>query len=334
MSQIINMKGRRKELTSFLRRSIMMEIVDEYGGRQVLRMSSDFLLEKKLMDEAPELHQRVKNSVFVLQNMLDAFLPRFPDYTDHSILHSLDVLNYSNLLLGQDQIGQLSTGECYVLIMACYLHDTGMGVNQKDYEEFSRQIAFGDYFETHDRAEVAVTIRDFHHEYSGLFIRKYADLLEIPAGDILFAIIQVSRGHRRTDLLDEREYPDLMTEYGLIRTAYLAAVIRLADEIDVGADRNPELLFDSSQLTRQKDIEAFGTHESVRHVDVTADSIILHVKPKTPEYVPLLEALNGKIQLDYCRIVAQKRSGLRITQESSVLIYEEQAVPPDSYLSV
>ena len=289
-------------------------------------MSTDFLLEKKLRDEAPDLHQRVKDSVFVLQGILERFLPRFPDFTDHSILHSLDVLDYCNRLLGQEQIKRLSPGECYVLIMACYLHDAGMGIGQKDYEEFSQKMDFGDYFATHGRADAASTIRAFHNEYSGLFIRKYAELLELPSEDLIFAIVQVSRGHRKTDLFDEREYPDLQTEYGVIRTAYLAAVIRLADDIDVGADRNPELLFDTSGLTQQADIEAFGTHESIRHVDVTEDSIILHVKPKEPKYIQLIEVLNEKIQqtLDYCRRTAEQRSDLRITQVKSVIEYCEQ----------
>lgn len=287
-------------------------------------MSTDYLLERKLQKEAPELHRRVKDSVFVLQNMLEAFLPRFPDFTDHSILHSMDVLDYSNRLLGAEQAAQLSPGECYVLIMACYLHDIGMGVNQKDFEAFTPKIEFGNYFDLHDRTDEAETIRAFHNEYSGLFIRKYAELLEIPTEETLFSIVQVSRGHRKTDLFDEQEYPVLQTEYGPIRTAFLAAVIRLADEIDVGADRNLELLFDTSTLTQQKEIEAFGTHESIRHVDVTEDSIILRVRPKSPEYVPLLETLNGKIQqtLDYCRRVAEERSELRITQEKSVLMYD------------
>lgn len=54
----------------------------------------DFLLEKKLRKESPELHQLVKDNVFLLQKMLERFLPRFPDFTDHSILHSMDVLDY------------------------------------------------------------------------------------------------------------------------------------------------------------------------------------------------------------------------------------------------
>ena len=237
---------------------------------------SDYLLESKLREEDSGLHQRTKDSAVVLQKMLESFLPRFPDFTDHTILHSMDVLEYCNMLLGEEQIKRLSAAECYVLIMSCYLHDIGMGINQKNYETLSEKIDFGDYFETHSRDDAETIIRDFHNEYSGLFIRKYAELFDIPCDEMVFAIVQVSRGHRKTDLFDTSEYHDLMTPYGIIRTAFLAAVIRLADEIDVGVDRNSELLFDSSKVKGKGGIEAFGTHESIRRVEVCEDAIVLH----------------------------------------------------------
>ncbi|MBO4213058.1 MAG: HD domain-containing protein [Clostridia bacterium] len=283
---------------------------------------NDYLLETKLRLENDDLHRRTKDSAFVLQKMLESFLPRFPNFTDHTMLHSMDVLEYSNMLIGEKQIERLSAAECYVLIMSCYLHDIGMGINQKNYETLSNKINFGNYFETHSRDDAMRVIRDFHNEYSGLIIRKYADLFDIPCEEMTFAIIHVSRGHRKTDLFDETEYRDLMTPYGIIRTAYLAAIIRLADEIDVGVDRNSELLFDSSKVTDRRDIEAFGTHESIRTVEVQDDAIVLITKPKAPEFRGLVEKLAGKIQetLDYCREVAAARSDFKITQTDVKII--------------
>lgn len=280
-----------------------------------------YLLEKKLREEDPDLHQRVRDSVFVLQRMLSSFLTRFPNFTDHSLLHSMDVLNFCNQIIGPEQISKLCPEECYVLIMSCYLHDIGMGVSDGDYEQFSAQIAFADYFLTHDQADIARIVRDFHNELSGLFIRKYAALFDIPSEALLNAIVQVSRGHRKTDLFDEAEYPDVPVKNGVLRTRYLAAVLRLADEIDVASERNLELLFDTSRLTQKRDIEAFGTHESIRRVEVTEDSILLLIKPKSREYIPLIHELADKIQatLDYCREAAEKRSALRITQRRVVL---------------
>ena len=62
-------------------------------------MDYDFLLEKRLMKEAPDLHRRVADSAVVLQQMLLSFLTWFPDFTDHSILHSLSVIDFCNQLL-------------------------------------------------------------------------------------------------------------------------------------------------------------------------------------------------------------------------------------------
>ena len=287
---------------------------------------SDYLLENKLRLENKGLHRRTKDSAVVLQKMLESFLPRFPDFTDHTILHSMDVLEYSNMLLGEEQIERLSPAECYVLIMSSYLHDIGMGINQKNYEELSAKIDFGDYFETHSREDAETIIRDFHNEYSGLFIRKYAELFDIPCEEMVFAIVQVSRGHRKTDLFDESEYHDLMTPDGIIRTAFLAAIIRLADEIDVGADRNSELLFDFSKARDQDGTEAFGTHESIRRVEVEEDALVLYTKPIAPEYRELIRKLAEKIQetLDYCREVASSRSDFCITQKIVNIIEIEE----------
>lgn len=280
-------------------------------------MSEEYLLETKLKAESPELHQRMKDSVIVLQKMLDSFYSWFPDFTDHSILHSMDVLYFANQLIG-DQVHKFSAWECYVLIMACYLHDIGMGINRNDLEEFSKELDLTEYRKLHPAADEAKIIRDFHNEFSGMYIRKYAELFDIPSEEILFAIIQVSRGHRKTDLLDEVEYPTLEVEGEPVRTAFLSAVIRLADEIDVGVDRNPELLFDTSKLTKQVDIDAFGTHESIRTVTVSDKEIILSVRPKEPRFQELIEELAGKIQrtLDYCKDVAIQSSELQIRQET------------------
>ena len=101
------------------------------GGRE-----TDYLLERRLKAEAPELLQRATDSITVLKRMLTSYASWFPNFTDHSALHSMDVLEFCNQILG-DQVNKLNGQECYVLLMSCYLHDIGMGIHQKDYEFFS-----------------------------------------------------------------------------------------------------------------------------------------------------------------------------------------------------
>ena len=285
----------------------------------------DYLIERKLKEGSEDLHKRAAESVFVLQTMLSKYLTRFPNFTDHSLLHSLNVLDYCNRLVGDDQIKKLCPEECYVLIMACYLHDTGMGISKREFAEFSEELDFGDYFDDHDKADDADTVRAFHNELSGLFIRKYSKLFDFPSDALMRAIIQVSRGHRNTDLLDRSEFGNIQAGNAIIRTAYLSAVMRLADEIDVASDRNPILLFGDKTYTDEQNIIAFGLHESILRVDVDDDAITLHTRPKAAEYRPKIEELANKIAntLNYCKTVAEQTSDLSIRQKR-VIIKEEE----------
>ncbi len=73
----------------------------------------EFHLEKRLRSLDSDLYGRTKSSISVLHKMLEKYLLWFPDFTDHSLLHSMDVLDFSNKLL-KDQIELLSAAECYI----------------------------------------------------------------------------------------------------------------------------------------------------------------------------------------------------------------------------
>ena len=121
-----------------------------------------FALEHKLLREAPDLHQSFRDSLVSLHGMLESFFSWFPDFTDHSILHSMDVLAFSNIL-ARDYIDRLNAAECYVLIMSCYLHDIGMGVSLKDFEIFRRKLRLKAWLETHKKTNAPNIIRAFHN---------------------------------------------------------------------------------------------------------------------------------------------------------------------------
>ena len=279
----------------------------------------DYAMERRLRELSPELHNRFTESVFGLQHILSNYLLIFPTFTDHTELHSLNVIDFCNRIIGS-QLDALNADEIYSLLMGCYFHDTGMGIREKDYEEFSEQIDFGDYFETHKDASIPDIIRDFHNEYSGLFIRKYSALFDIPSEKHLKAIIQISRGHRKTDLTDENEYPiALPVESGnTICFPYLSGLIRLADEIDVAAGRNLSFLYDTGSLTNEKDIIEFGKHEAIKDVYVYEDKFVLAVDTKDEFVFNNIKKMSGKMQktLDECRFAVNDRTPHTITQKT------------------
>ncbi|MBQ1491050.1 MAG: hypothetical protein IIZ39_03760, partial [Blautia sp.] len=169
-------------------------------------------------------------------------------------------------------------------------------------------------------------IRDFHHEFSGCFIRKYSQFFDIPSRAHAFAIVQVSRGHRKTNLMDEKEYPIALPLPGgsTVCLPYLSALIRLADEIDVAAARNPILLYDIAVLTDEIEIVENKKVLAISRLDVSEKTLTLVMKPTEPEIKAELYRMAGKMQatLEYCRKAIWGRTPYTITQERVILIEE------------
>ena len=297
-------------------------------------MDYNFEMETYLKQLNPELHRRFRDAMFPMGNGLSKYKMYFPEFTDHTILHSMNVISFCSRLIG-DRLDHLNADEVYILLMACYLHDSGMGIMRKDYEAFSDRIDFGDYFMTHDRTDLSAVIRDFHHEFSAQFIRKYAAIFDIPSPEHEQAIVQVVRGHRITDLTDEREYPaDFRVPDGnSVCLPYLAAIVRLADEIDVAADRNPVLLYDISRLTDDRQIRENKKVQAVRRLKITDSDFILEVSTSEEEIRTEIGKLADKMQntLDYCRTVVSSRTSFTITQEKVRL---ESVVDPENEMCI
>lgn len=282
----------------------------------------DFLLERRLKEIDPGLHQRFSDTVFALQQILSNYKLIFPDFTDHTELHSLNIIEFCNNLIGE-QIDKLNADEMYVLLLGCYFHDTGMGISHADFDEFSKQIDFGNYFDTHSRDNYPEIVRNFHQEFSGLFLRKYAKFFEFPSEEHLFAIIQISRGHRKTDLNDEKEYPlNLKVPNGhTICLPYLSALVRLADEIDITASRNSKAIYDLNKIVKEIDLIEFMKHEAVHSLDITDKAFIMGIKSDDPKIIEGLNILAGKMKktLDYCRSVVNNHTPFTITQEDVII---------------
>ena len=99
--------------------------------------------------------------------------------------------------------------------------------------------------------------------------------------------------------------------------AYLAALIRLADEIDVAAARNPILLYDIETLTDAVEIIENKKVKAVRELLVSEDEFVLRVDRTDAEILGQIRKMVGKMQktLDNCREAVRQRSPYVITQQ-------------------
>lgn len=287
---------------------------------------NDFLLERRLYEEDPKLHTIFTNSVYALQDILTNYQQWFPTFTDHSTLHSCQVINFCNNLIGKENIGKLNLDEIYILLMGCYLHDSGMGVSKNDFYEFKDHIDLKGTRIDGDDVDIGSVIRKFHHEFAGQFIKKYAPFFEIPTEEHLFSIVQLARGHRKTDLMDPVEYPtDLKLNNGnTVDLAYLSVLIRLADEIDIAIDRNPYELYQDYSKYNEKDIREFNNHRAIKRLDILEDRFLFHVSPMGEEQKKDVDELMDKVRetLNYSLKVLHERTPFDIGPKFIDVVYE------------
>jgi hypothetical protein len=267
----------------------------------------------------------------LFEQMLKKFLAVFPTFTDHTLLHTLNVVNISNQLL-RENVRKLNASEIYIYLMACALHDIGMGVSDKDIDSFIDASGLRGYVNDHPEISKPNLIRKFHNDFSSQFVKKYWEILEIPSEQYANAIAEVGRGHRKTDLMDEALYP---TDYDLgdgqyANLALLAALIRLCDELDIASDRNPDLLYDTETMEgmSEKDVFEFFKHYAIHTVSFGEDSIaVIADTDKTDIADGVVEAVRTvKETLEYCLSVIQKRSDFCIDCKRIKLILNNKEV--------
>ena len=282
-------------------------------------MKLDYGIERRLAQCAPELHSRYRDCVVISQRMLCQYENYFPDFTDHTILHTLDILELCNQLIGS-QIGRLTGEDLYVLLMGALFHDVGMGVSAADFEQFREVLGFPEPGSDTDRAWA---VRDYHQELSGLYLEKYWRMLDFPNEAYARAVIQVCRGHRKTDLLDQAGYPPKFeVEPGkAVSLPYLAALLCLADELDIAAERNVSFLYDVEKMPSARDRREFRKHMAIRRVELEEARVVVHAWTEDPEIRAGVEEVTDKLRdkLLLCRRVAAERSPFVITQGDVVL---------------
>ncbi len=262
----------------------------------------EMLCEKRLYKLDADLHTRFKNSIFAIDRLLANYKMVFPFYTDHTLEHSEQVIRYSNYFIGDKNIEKLNADELYIILMGACLHDVGMGISVNDYEQFKDKIkGLDEYISAHPDTKIRDHTRSFHQEFSACFIEKYKDLFEIPSEEYLYCICQIARGHRKYNLLDENEFPRYfkLENKNTVRLPYLAAIVKVADEMDIANERN--LLIDYDEFTTGDDEErimCYKSHQAIKRIDFE-DDINIYYNTDEDDVQKKVENIERKVNRTY-----------------------------------
>lgn len=227
-----------------------------------------------LKKNAPNLYEQYRGNFRTVEPFMNVATP--PGYTYHGKEHIGMVEQYVGRLLGEDRISKLTNEELFVLLMGAMCHDVGM----------SEYKTVGDTYipdrENHN-INSYLKVYDSNKNSSGTLGIK------VPSDNPKYfkAIALLCLGHRdhkengkkKCTLLEQSiikgqsvGIPELISlpNNTDVRVRYLAAILRLADEIDVTNQRAPkDIEMHLKNFITDIAKEHWSTHQLFEKVEIT-----------------------------------------------------------------
>lgn len=229
-----------------------------------------------LKDKNELLFNRLHPIIETSKNLLPYTVSKFPYYTPHFSVHSDHVEENLNCLIPDAEKLKMDENEIFFLLIGAWLHDWGM-IATKD--------------------EDAEEVRKQHHVRTESNFEKQYQMIHLSLDEARI-IGRICRGHRKDDL-HSMDYNDKFLGINkLIRIRFLAALLRLADECDITANRTPEILYYNLRPEGASDDE-FKKHLMIPGIgfpDQFPYKIILNCVTYSPKGVIVIEQVRKKIQ--------------------------------------
>ncbi|MFB0544466.1 MAG: hypothetical protein ACETVN_02020, partial [Asgard group archaeon] len=159
------------------------------------------------------------------------------------------VIERFNLIIPDSLKKRLNAYEIYFLIASAYLHDIGM----VDFEELRKEEELEKFGERERRRNPNVIddqilrdyIRENHHTRAEEYIEKNFKDLAVADEHQAEIIGRICRGHRKEDLNDKNLFEhDKTYDIETINVPLLAALLRIADELDLTFKRTPLIVYE------------------------------------------------------------------------------------------
>ena len=261
----------------------------------------------------------------IVEPLLNSCTP--PGYTNHGKNHIEMVEQYVGRLLGPNRINKLTNEELFILLMGVLCHDLGM----MDYYSFGKN-----YIPDRENHNINSYLKVFNRSKNA---RGQLDI-NVPRNNSKYyqSIALLCLGHRdhkergrKICTLNEFctiegekvEIPDTVSlpDNTDVHVKYLAAILRLADEIDVTNQRAPkdvEMLLKNFITEETK--EHWLTHQLIEKVEITHKKAqtTIHLYPNKEEIRAIIDDREHPIsKKQLLRLVFSRRK--KIEEEISII---------------
>lgn len=272
-------------------------------------------------EEASRVRNLVNGAVEYAVNRSKTVVRYMTGYTLHDETHLFRVLEIMGLLLGKDNVKNLSTPELELLLLAAFFHDLGMSPDEKEIVSWRKfwdedpQISeaeeasfrkFSVYVKTHsghlDRIRVAVRekrmtetdklkddlvvryIRETHASRARQIIQEdWMHKIRFGDTDLSVPLATICFSHTEDPMELLRLDDALLCGQDVFASLPIVGVIlRLADILDFDSKRAPDALFSNLDISNPTSFIEWQKHRSVEAWHISESVIKLQARCKHP----------------------------------------------------
>ena len=243
-----------------------------------------------LLAKSKKLYGNYRDNCTVVQRMLEKYKKLYPNISDYSIMHFIDIAEFCDMIMDKQKLKNLNEDECYCLLSAALFAHIGFGLNQEIMNRYVDKLGIQKQTEELTFFQV---MSKYHVLFSACLLEEYGDIFEFPSDLHKYAIIRMLHfiGENGTAPV-QLEEALVLNNQNVIRLKELAAVLAVGNQLAELKNANIDLSYDKFDKYNSEEIVGFVERNVVRSIKVKDGKLVIEAGGSDSAYTLIERKVN------------------------------------------
>ena len=245
---------------------------------------------ENLLKKSKKLYENYRDNCTVVQRMLEKYKKIYPNISDYSIMHFIDIAEFCDLIMDRKKLESLNEDECYCLLLAALFAHTGFGLNQEIMNRYINRLGIQKQTQSLTFLQI---MSKYHVLFSACLIEEYGDIFEFPSEKHKHAITSMLYFiGGNSDDINQLEEILVLDNKNTVRLKDLAAVLVVGNQLAELKNINPDLDYEDFDKYNSEEIVGFVERNVVRSISVKGDKLVIEAGGSDSAYALIERKVN------------------------------------------
>ena len=245
---------------------------------------------ENLLKKSKKLYENYRDNCTVVQRMLEKYKKIYPNISDYSIMHFIDIAEFCDLIMDRKKLEGLNEDECYCLLLAALFAHTGFGLNQEIMNRYINRLGIQKQTQSLTFLQI---MSKYHVLFSACLIEEYGDIFEFPSEKHKYAITSMLYFiGGNSDDINQLEEILVLDNKNTVRLKDLAAVLVVGNQLAELKNINPDLDYEDFDKYNSEEIVGFVERNVVRSIKVKDGKLVIEAGGSDSAYTLIERKVN------------------------------------------